>query len=456
MFFTAMNFRLPLITLAALFCLATPALQAATAEYRAGVATVDITPREPIRLSGYASRTKPMDGVLTPIHTKALAISRGRKERVLIITTDLIGLPRTITDVVAARLLQKYGLERAEILFNSSHTHTAPYVKSNLSLLFDFPPAEQVTVDAYAERLQDALVEVASRSLLDLSPATLASAHGAVHFGVNRRKPGPNGFTIGVNPDGPVDNDVPILRVTGADGKVKAILFGYACHNTTLTGENNVVSGDYAGFAQEAIENANPGATALFLMLCGADQNPNPRGTGALAKQHGEALAAEVGKALAATTPVRGTIKTAFRLVELEFEANDRSTFEGRLKDKNPYVVRHAKAMLARMDNGQPIRRYAYPVQAMSFGGKFTVVALGGEVVIDYDLAIKKAYPGAGVVVAGYSNDVMAYIPSRRVLKEGGYEAWDSMLYYGLPASWAQNTEEKIMATVATVMKATR
>jgi neutral ceramidase len=435
-----------------------PALSAAS-EYRAGTAVLDITPTEPIRLSGYGSRTKPSEGVLAPIHAKALAITRtrGRNEHVVIITTDLIGLPRAITDVVAARIQQKYGLERADILFNSSHTHTGPSIRSNLSLLFELPDAEQRTVDAYSDRLQEALFEVAGRAILDLAPATLTSGHGAVNFAVNRRVRGPNGFSIGVNPQGPTDSDVPVLRVTGADGKIKAVLFGYACHNTTLTGGNNLISGDYAGFAQEALERTNPGAIALFLMLSGADQNPNPRGTGELAKQHGATLATEVGRVLQGKmSPLAGALKAAFRIVELEFEANDKPTFESRLNDANPYRVRHAKAMLARIESGQPIRRYPYPVQAISFGGKFTLVALGGEVVVDYSLAIKRTYPTAGVVVAGYSNDVMAYIPSLRVLKEGGYEAFDSMYYYGLPASWAADTEEKILNTVATVIKATR
>ena len=439
-----------------LFLLAAP-VWAATSEYRAGVASVEITPREPILLSGYGSRTKPAAGVLSPIHAKALAIARGKSERVVIITTDLIGLPRAITDIAAARIQQKYGVERAGILFNSSHTHNGPYVRGNLPLLFEIPAADKAAIEAYAERLTDALVEVAGRALLDLSPATLAVGHGEAHFAVNRRLATEKGMAIGVNPAGPVDPDVPVLRVTGEDGKVRAILFGFACHNTTLTGEHNQISGDYAGYAQEALERENPGATAMFLMLCGADQNPNPRGTVALAKQHGEALAAEVGRVLGGpVTPVRGALRAVFRVVELEFQENDRAMFEARLKEGNAAQARHAKAMLERFDSGQQLRRYPYPVQAVSFGGKFTLVALGGEVVVDYALRIKREFPTNGVVVAGYSNDVMAYVPSLRVSREGGYEVVDSMYYYGLPAPWAENTEERIMTTVRAAMKAVR
>ena len=109
--------------------------------------------------------------------------------------------------------------------------------------------------------------------------------------------------------------------------------------------------------------------------------------------------------------------------------------------------------MLATYDQGRPIRRYSYPVQAIAFGKDLTLLALGGEVVVDYALRIKKEYGAKGLIVAGYSNDVMSYIPSVRVLKEGGYEAVDSMLYYGLPGPYNDDVEDTIMRTVAHVMK---
>ena len=446
-------FRYDFIRRAVLLLLAAP-LWAAGTEYRAGVASVEITPREPIRLSGYGNRTKPSEGVLAPIHTKALAITRGRGETVVIVTTDLIGLPRAITDMAAARIQQKYGVERAGLLFNSSHTHTGPYVRGNLPLLFEIGAADKAVIDAYAERLTDALVEVTGRALLDLSPARLEVAHGEAHFGVNRRQMSEKGVVIGVNRAGPVDPEVPVLRVTDEDGKVRAVLFGYACHNTTLTGEHNAISGDYAGFAQEAVERANPGATAMFLMLCGGDQNPNPRSTLALAESHGKELADSAEKVLKGDMKtLQGPIKTAFQITELPLQAHTRETFEALQNDTNVYKKRLALAMLKAYDERRPVRSVAYPVQAVRFGKDLTILALGGEVVIDYDLRAKREFPNANLVVAGYSNDVMCYIPSKRVLGEGGYEAVDSMLYYGKPMPFTEEVEERIFTTIHSVMK---
>ena len=431
--------KLPLLLL---IC---PILSAA-AEYKAGVARVIITPEKPMYLSGYANRTHASEGKVHDLWAKALAIEDRKGGRVVILSTDLVGLPRGITDVVGARLVKEYGLDRARLVINSSHTHTGPLIRGNLSLMFDLNAEQQKRVDEYSSQLIEKLVAVAAAALNDLAPANLWFGNGIAKFAMNRRQK--------LNPAGPSDYDVPVLKITAPGGKLRAVLFGYACHNTTLTGEFYQFSGDYAGFAQIALEQAHPGATALFMMLCGADQNPNPRSTLAYAQQHGAELAAEVGRVLdSRAQPVRGAILAAFQSVDLAFAIHTRETFEARLQETNVFRVRHAKAMLATYDQGRPIRRYSYPVQAIAFGKDLTLVALGGEVVVDYALRIKKEYGSKGIIVAGYSNDVMSYIPSLRVLKEGGYEAADAMIYYGLPGPYNDEVEDRIMRTVGQVMK---
>jgi len=230
-------------------------------------------------------------------------------------------------------------------------------------------------------------------------------------------------------------------------------LFGYACHNTTLTAQFYQLSGDYSGVAQKEVENAHPGATAMFLELCGADQNPNPRSKLELAEQHGKALGAEVKRVLA--TPlakVEGPVKGAYQIVDLAFAHHTRSTFEAQPHDSNKFRVRNAKAMLKKYESGQPIRTYPYPVQAIAIGKDFTLAALGGEVVVDYALRLKKTYGAQGLVVAGHSHDVMAYTPSALVLKEGGYEANDSMVYYGQPGPWRDDVEDRVFSALDKVM----
>lgn len=425
----------------------------AAADFRAGVARVEITPPMPFWLSGYAARTNPATSVRSALWAKALALEDAAGARAVIVTTDLIGLPAEISEAAAERLQRRYRLPRAALVFNSSHTHAGPAIWPNLRVMFDLPPAEQARVQEYAERLTDQLVRVASQALDRLKPATLAFGHGQAGFAINRRQPTPQGVRIGVNPAGPVDHAVPVLRVTGADGALRAVLFGYACHNTTLGGDFYQVDGDYAGAAQRHLEQAYPGATALFLMLCGGDQNPNPRGRIEQVEQYGRELADAVTRTLnGALAPVRPPIRWAHQLVALEFAPHTRETFAAELRDGNVFRQRRARLMLEAYDRGRPVRHLPYPVQAVALGGDFTLLALGGEVVVDYGLRVAREFPRPGLVVAGYCNDVACYIPSRRVLREGGYEAVDSMIYYGQPGPFAEDVEDRIFSAVREVL----
>lgn len=424
------------------------------ADFKAGVARIDITPQTPIWMSGYADRTHPSTGVVHPLWTKALAIEDNKGGRVVIVTTDLIGLPRTTTDLVSARVDKEYGLDRSRLLFNSSHTHTGPVVPPTLPTMFALSAADQQIAEDYSRKLAEDLFTAIGAALGRLAPAQISYGLGKAHFAVNRRESTPQGMRIGVNPAGPVDPDVPVIRVTSADGSLLAVLFGYACHNTTLTGQFYELSGDYAGFAQLDIERAHPGATAMFLMLCGGDQNPNPRSKLELAQQHGRTLAEEVDRVLQSTlTPVKVPIRAAFQNIELAFALHARESFQAELNDRKPARVRRAQAMLKAYDDRHPVRQTLYPIQAIRFGNALTILALGGEVVVDYSLRAKREYPG-NLTVAGYSNDVMSYIPSRRVLHEGGYEAVDSMAYYGQPGPYASDVEDRIFDGIHRVMKA--
>lgn len=423
------------------------------AGFRAGVGRVKITPEQPIWLSGYASRNHPSEGVLHDLWAKALAIEDGQGQRVVIVTTDLIGLPRSLSDTVAARVAKEYGLDRSRLVLNCSHTHTGPVLRANLESMYDLTREQTEVLAQYTAALENKLVAVVAAALGDLAPARLSTGHGQAVIGINRRQVTPKGVVIGLNPDGPTDPDVPVLKVESPDGKLKAILFGFSCHNTTLTGEHYKLSGDYAGFAQIDIEKAHPGATAMFMQLCGADQNPNPRGKLENAEQHGQTLAQAVGGVLAgAMKPVRGNLRAAFLTTDLAFKPHTREQFVEELNNKDKFRVRRAQAMLRTYDEGHPLRRISYPVQAIRMGKDFTLLALGGEVVVEYALRGKKEFPRENLVVAGYSNEVACYIPSLAVMKGGGYEPEFSQIYYGYPGPFTDDIEETIFTAIHKVM----
>ena len=425
------------------------------AEFVAGIGRAIITPHSPMWMSGYAARTHPSDGAIQDLWAKALAIEDGRGGRVVIVTTDLIGLPREVSEEVAARVAAKHGIHRAQLVLNSSHTHCGPAVWPSIRVLFDFNPDELRQATEYSEKLTEVLVVVVGAALADLAPARISFGHGSAGFAINRREPVPGGMRIGLNPKGPVDHDVPVVRIAAPDGTLRAVLFGYACHNTTLGGDCYKVNGDYAGFAQSELERAYPGTTAMFLMLGGGDQNPHPRGTVELAAQHGKSLAHAVRRVLGGELrPVRPPIRTAYEVVNLDLAPHDRAAFEKEAQSTNRFRQRRAALMLTAYDQGRPVRQVPCPVQVVRWNDDLTLVALGGEVVVDYPLRLKREF-GTNVIVAGYSNDVMCYIPSRRVLREGGYEAVESMIYYGQPGPFAENVEETVMGACRRLLRHT-
>jgi len=384
--------------------------------------------------------------VMHDIWAKALALEDGEKSRVVIVTLDLLGLSHEIVESVAWQADSLYGLKRGQLLLNSSHTHAAPMIWPCLDVIYDLSPEDQRKVSLYGQELTVKLVKLIGMALNNLTSAKLYTGRGTADFAINRREKlfGP----------GPIDHDVPVLKVVGADGRMEAVLFGYACHNTTLVENNLLISGDYAGFAQLALEQSYPGVQAMFLMGCAGDQNPSPRGTAELARTHGQALADAVQKALSGQLrAVRAPIHTAYTRTELPFRPFDKSIYQKEIVSDNKFLQRRAKLMLDAYNRGWQPGVLGYPVQAVRFGSDLTIFAVSDEVVVDYSLRAKREFAGENLFVAGYSSEVMCYIPSDRILKQGGYEGEESMIYYGFPGAFADGVEDRVFDAIRSVMK---
>jgi Neutral/alkaline non-lysosomal ceramidase, N-terminal len=373
-------------------------------QWKAGRSAAVITPKTPMLMAGYASRKDPSEGTEQDLFAKALAIEDNGGKRVVFITLDLIGVSAALRSSVTQQLEAKFKLPPEAIVMNASHTHCGPaYTGSDAEPYFAF--------------LVKTLVDVASRAIEDLQPAALNYSSARCGFAMNRRTPTPQGYRNHPNPDGVVDQTVPVLSVLDASGKMRSVLFGYACHNTTMGFRRWL--GDYAGYAQEYFQQDHPDVTAHFFMGCGGDQNPYPRSELQFAKQHGRSLATAVEAALEINQTTKfhqhalaGPLKLAYDTVSLDYTDPAR-------------------------------KRCAYPVQIVQFGKDLTIVALASETVVDYSLRLKSelaSAKGQAIWIAGYSNAMEGYIPSRRVLLEGGYEAESR--------PWQPTLEERIVAKV--------
>ncbi len=425
-----------------------PAGRAEAGHWKAGVARSDITPQDTLWLAGYAARTHPATGTLTRLWVKVLALEDSLGHRAVLVTSDLLGFPKAISDTIRDRCQRRYGLTRSQILLNSSHTHSGPVLRGRHYVVYPLKREHIEAIDRYTDWLQDQIVETVGEALGGLEPARLRAGNGVVRFQVNRRN---NGRLIPLELQealfGPGQHDVPVLEVTRPDGTPVAVVFGYACHATVLNGYE--WCGDYPGFAQIELEKDRRGTMALFVQGCAGDQNPLPRRSVPLARQYGRELAAAVERVLEEENlrTLRPVLRTAYREIELALNPppNKRELQEFAEKAEG-WQLRWAKWMLRSFDPRSAPSSYPYPIQIWQLDDQL-LIALGGEPVIDYALELKRVF-GQRTFVLGYSNDVMAYIPSTRVLREGGYEGASSQMAYLLPGTWGADVEHRILGAI--------
>src|SRR6476646_7745390 len=140
--------------------------------WKAGVAQAVITPGESIWLAGYGDRTRPSEGVLQDIRVKALALDAEAGKPVVIVTADLVGVPREISEPVAARCEKQFGIPRDRLVLNASHTHSAPVMAPSAAPL-ELNQQQWGAVNRYTTFLIDKMVGVVGEALHNMSPASL-------------------------------------------------------------------------------------------------------------------------------------------------------------------------------------------------------------------------------------------------------------------------------------------
>jgi len=395
-----------------------------------GLADARITPRQAVLMYGYGD-SKTQRKVASGLSVKALALEDPDGGRAVLVTCDLGSIHRDMTGRIAERLGKRHGLPRSAILFNVSHIHSGPlsWVPENLS-----PDVEAAAVEAtaaYIVELEKTIEAVADRALAGLAdrrPAALSWSLGVAPFVMNRRVFTERGVAFGVNPKGPVDRSVLVIRVQDADGGLRAIVMGVACHCTCASSANVSIDGDYAGHAQADLETRFPGAKVLFLAGCGGDADPWPRrihGDELLhAREHGATLAGEVVRVLGGSLePIRPPLRTAFREAALPVAPQPPREELEKMAAGRGWQRDVGREQLAWLERGRrPSAEFPMPVALWQFGRDFTLVGLGGEPVGDYVPLIDGVLGPLRLWVAGYCNDVFGYVPSRRILREGGYE----------------------------------
>lgn len=420
-------------------------LQENSSGWKAGVARVLITPGQAMWMGGYGSRKHPSEGTLVDLWAKALFLEDAGGKQAVLITSDILGFPKNMSDRIRERLKAKYGLSKAQVILNSSHTHSGPVLRNSLYNFYPLDSLQLAKIEQYSFRLEDQIVKLVGDAMKAKAPVQLFAQNGVTRFQVNRRNNTEAKLLLQTELKGPNDYAVPVIKVANAAGDLIAVVFGYACHNTVL--DIYQWSGDWAGFAQIEVEKAHPGVTALFMEGAGADQNPLPRRTIPLAQQYGRELAVAVERVLNENMrKLPAGLSTAYSEIELPFASPP--TIEELTKiSKEPSGSQKnwATNLLAKVANNKSLlKSYPYyPCQVWKLGDQ-PIMVLGGELVIEYAIELKKIF-GPDIFVLGYSNDLMSYIPSATIIKEGGYEGESSQRGYGLSGVWAENIETMIL-----------
>ena len=428
------------------------------ATWRVGTATRIITPKEPIRMAGYGARADRSDGVKQDIHAKAVAFADDSGNRAVVVAAELLGITQGLGSSVKRECQERYGLAPDELLLNTSHTHTGPEYRDDKWDAWDFEEEDDRRVEAYRDRLEADIVEAVGEAIDDLSPAKLRYTHSQCGIAMSRRLPTEDGIRFSQYPDGAVDHDVPVLVAT-EDEEVTAILFGYACHPTSLPGWTKF-HGDWAGDAMECLEAEFPEATAAFVQGCGGDIKAYPQDGPERTEQHGQSLANAVHAAIDAEgKTVHGPLRTSLEEIPFEYaDQPDREELETRVRPEDPVRMdemtteaeqrgAYARRLLDELDETGSVRtEFPYPVQAIGFGSDLTMLGLAGEVLADYSLRLKREIEG-DVWVAGYSNLGYFYVPSARNIYEGGYESGWVRVYADRPFPPEPDNEDRIVGT---------
>jgi neutral ceramidase len=438
----------------------------------------DITPSFPVFQSGFGGRTRKSEGVLQPIYMKVALLQANKT--VLIIAIDAMGADRSFVAGIKDALQERFGLAHDEVLINFSHAHSSisltgldVSLRSTIwSLSQDHVPAKESEKDFsvdedYFRRLRDSLLEMVAHCYENLIEGELSIGSANSEFAISRRVPLGNGKTdFAPNPHATIDKELSVLKLTDTEGRIQGIVYCFGCHPTTL-GETYKLANDFIGFTSAELEKSYPGATALFLQACGAELKPWATvGDGSFkscsaedVQAMGFVLATDVKQIIEAGnfTVVNCHFNTALYDCALPTGSDDIGFYREILERDEPDSFEHTSAtlmMAARLD-GTAKKAMPCFVAAWQLDPQTHLVAIESEVSTEYSLAIKNYFNKGNMVALGYSNGVTCYIPSRKMIGEGGYEA-ECNYFFGLEGRFLPEIEDILIGQVARLLHAVR
>jgi len=375
---------------------------------RAGVARIDITPKEPVTLSGYGSRKDLSKGVHDPLSARVVAFENNGK-RLVLVSTDLLGFYGGTAEQFRKTILAKFNLRPAELFLTGIHTHAAP------TLTLDKDKGHENNLK-YTKTLEGRLAKVIGQALDSTAPVRIAAGIGYSPVGCNRREVRLDGsgwpkeaIKLGRNPYGPTDKQVLVAKIAKADGTPVAVLFDYATHATALGPKNYQISGDVLGLAEQFVEKIlGPDVIAPAFAGASGDIDPWYRIVPGFNTESGW-IAEPV---LLGTLLGEEVVHVYRNIKQTSAAAKIESAFIAMPLPKKPDDDSNDKTTYLNITAGR--------------AGDIAFIGFGCEMCTEIGMAIKAASPFKHTFVITHCNGAAGYLPTKDMYKEGGYEVRSS------------------------------
>ena len=384
-----------------------------------------ITPDWPVRMAGYSSRTSKSTGVYDELYTRSLVLDDGER-KVLIISIDICMIDSSFVSKIKEIIEKRFGFKSKDIIIHTIHTHAGP-----VSMLRNNMPSQEVIDDTFRFRkhLEDKILKNVEKCLITSTEGYMEFGMGETYIGMSRRQSTPNGIKIGPNPKEEIDRKTFVMTINDIQGNVKVVLFNCPCHPVVLYPRNLYISADFPGVATKEIEKKFPGAEGMFLQGAGADINPAIL---VADEDYRDTFYSDViftGSILA--NDVYNIICRGMRCVELSLE-----TFLKRV----PFSLSSDRSEESNYEDLNS-EKCKMQITALKLSNDIRIICLDGEVCNQVGVNIRNLFEDENTIVLGYTNGYIGYIPTPKILHEGGYETISNIF----KTPFAEDTEKILL-----------
>jgi len=423
-----------------------------------------ITPDIPVALVGFSFRNHKGEGIHDDTYASVVVMQAN--EPVIIIALDVCFGDLNFANGIKEAIREKYGLSQDKVIINYSHTHSAVAIMGE--------GAERASVQGndedYAEKIKyyimvkSKIMGMLEKGFANLTEGDIYICKGESTFGVSRRYPSDEGILWKpyFNEDF-MDKDLFLLKFVDSDGRIRGLIYNYACHPTAMGSNNYLVSADFPGVVRRVLEEENPGMSVVFLQGCGADIKPyisaeDGRFKGCTfdeLEQAGRRLANEITQYISRPEwrRINAAFRTGFSEVKLYTEVWDKAKWQTVLDDpKEPdYRKKSIEKLLIDMKENRVKNYLPFYMSFLKLDEKTCFICMENEVVTDIGKEIKNLFD-EDVITLAYSNSRSCYIPTKKIIQDGGYEG-ESFKAARLAGPFVPEIEDIIVGRAALMVK---